>query len=122
MSKEDCKATVRRLWDEGFNQGNWALLDEICGAELIAHDLGLPEAPPGPEGMRQLLATYRRVLPDARVRLDEIFGQEGKLVASWSAEGMALTGIAVYRFERGKIVESWSRLEAPSLTLDVTEA
>ena len=117
MSKEDCLAAVRRLWDEGCNQGNLALMDELCHAALVAHDLGAPEVPPGPEGMRQLLATYRRALPNARVRLDELFGQESKLIARWSAEGQSRGGLAIYRFEAGKIVETWSRLDAPELAL-----
>lgn len=119
MSKDARKATVRRLWDEGFNQGNLALLDEICDTRLVAHDLGVPEAPPGPEGMRALMHTYRHLLSDAHVRLDELLGEEATVVAHWSAEGLALAGMAVYRFEAGKIVETWSGLDVPYLTLSV---
>lgn len=117
MSKDACKAAVRRLWNEGFNQGNLALLDELCDTRLVAHDMGAPDAPAGPAGMRVLMQSYRRLLSDAHVHLDEVLGQEATVVAHWSAEGLALAGMAVYRFEAGKIVETWSGLDVPGLLL-----
>ena len=122
MPKEACKATVRRLWDEAFNQGNMALMDEICHARHVTHDPGVPEVPHGPDGLRQVLATYRRALDGAQVQLEDLFGQEGKAVARWAADataaraGRALTGLSVFRFEGDQIIETWSRCEALMLT------
>ena len=123
MPKEVCKATVRRLWDEAFNQGNMAVMDEICHARHVTHDPGVPEVPRGPEGLRQVLATYRRALDGAQVRLEDLFGQESKVVARWTAElpagsrrpARTLSGLSVYRFEGDQIIETWSRCEALTL-------
>jgi hypothetical protein len=124
MSKSACKATVRRLWDEAFNQGNLALMDEICDARHVTHDRALPELPTGPDGLKRVLDTYREVLAGAPVQLEALFGQESKVVAHWSAELPALapaqprtlSGMSVYRFEGDKIIETWSQCGALSLT------
>jgi hypothetical protein len=122
MSKSTCKATVRRLWDEAFNQGNLALMDEICHARHITHDRALPELPAGPDGLKRVLDTYREALAGAPVQLEELFGQESKVVARWTAELPAsaptrrLSGMSVYRFEGDQIVETWSQCGALTLT------
>jgi hypothetical protein len=124
MPKATSKATVRRLWDEAFNQGNLALMDEICDARHVTHDRALPELPTGPDGLKRVLDSYREALAGAPVQLDELFGQESKVVARWTAELPAvapaparrLSGISVYRFEGDKIVETWSQCGALTLT------
>jgi hypothetical protein len=124
MSKATCKATVRRLWDEAFNQGNLALMDEICDARHVAHDRALPELPTGPDGLKRVLDSYREALAGAPVQLEEVFGQSSKVVARWTAElpaealapARSLSGLSVYRFEGDKIIETWSQCGALTLT------
>jgi hypothetical protein len=124
MSKSTCKATVRRLWDEAFNQGNLALMDEICHARHVAHDRALPELPTGPDGLKRVLDSYREALSGAPVQLEEVFGQASKVVARWTAElpaeapapARSLSGLSVYRFEGDKIIETWSQCGALTLT------
>jgi len=44
MSIEENKATVRRVIEEGWNQGNIAVLDELCAPNWV-FQLGLIPAP-----------------------------------------------------------------------------
>ena len=49
MSTEDNKAFVRRFYEEIFNRGNMAVVDELCTANYLFHD---PTGPvQGPEGL-----------------------------------------------------------------------
>ncbi len=43
MSTEENKATVRRAIEEGWNQGNVAVFDELNAPNFIYHDPGAPD-------------------------------------------------------------------------------
>ena len=49
MSEEN-KAETRRFIEEGLNQGNLDVLDELVPPEWVHHDPGSPEEECGPEG------------------------------------------------------------------------
>ena len=64
----------------------------------------------------------RAAFPDIRVTIDDIFAVDDKVTLRWSSHGthcgelqgipptnrpMTMTGIAIYRFAGGKIVEEW---------------
>jgi hypothetical protein len=42
MSTEDNKANVRRFTEEGVNQGNVAVFDELCASNWVYHDPSFP--------------------------------------------------------------------------------
>ena len=43
MSTEENKATVRRLTEEGWNQGNVAVFDELTAPNWVYHDPVVPD-------------------------------------------------------------------------------
>ncbi|MFN3429238.1 MAG: ester cyclase [Candidatus Sericytochromatia bacterium] len=121
MPNEDCKAAVRRLWEQGFNQADAAVAPAICHPRHVTHDPGAPDLPAGPDGLAQWLEAYRDAMPGARVRVEALFGQGDKVVARWSAEAPGpmgarsprrLEGTCVHRFENGRLIETWSRSDA----------
>ena len=93
--------------------------------EYMAHHIpsGMP---PGAEGLKQLIAAYRRAFPDLKINLEDIFA-EGEMVAfRWSVSGTHLgdwlgvsptgnhvtaTGITVFRIAVGKVMESWTSID-----------
>ncbi len=78
MSGEENKANVRRVFEEGWNQGNTAVFDELFAADYLGHD---PSGPiHGPEGFKQYYATYRAAFPD-RISITRI--ANGKAVEDW---------------------------------------
>jgi steroid delta-isomerase-like uncharacterized protein len=137
MSTDANKALVRRFYDEVWARGNLDVADDIFAKEYVRHDFrdGEPEA--GPEGQKQIAAAFRAAFPDLSWNVDFVIA-EGDLVAGrWTAAGthqgpwagaeptgraMRFSGMNVFRFADGKVVEIWNhrddlgliqQLEAP---------
>jgi predicted ester cyclase len=125
VSAEKNKTLVRKFFEETWSKGNVAAVDEFTATNYVEHALpsGLL---PGPEGLKQLSATYRSAFPDLKVTLDDIFAVGDRVTVRWSARGTHLgdwlgipptgnhvtaTGIIIYRVAGGKVVESWSSID-----------
>lgn len=106
MSAEDNKAIIRRLYDQLFGQWNLALIDELFSPDYIGHELPAG-TPRGPAGVHQLYADIRADFPGITLTVQDIIGEGDKVVTRWVAESAPTTGIAIYRFHEGKIVERW---------------
>jgi len=120
MSTEENKATDRSLTEEGWNQGNTAVFDEFLAADFLGHD---PSGPLyGPEGFKQLYATYRTAFPDTHLTIEDQVAEGDLLASRWTATGthqgslmgiapsgkrVTATGITITRFTNGKIKEAW---------------
>ena len=123
MSTEATKALIRRFYDEVWNRGNLDVADEVFAPGYIRHDLRGTEPDPGPEGQKQIAAAFRTAFPDLSFEVDFLIA-EGDLVAGrWTATGTHLgpwadvaptgravrfSGINVFRFADGKVVEIWN--------------
>src|SRR5438270_11217837 len=78
MSTEDNKAIVRRWTEEGWNQRNWAVFDELAAFNWIIHDPSLPQV--------RTLEDYKRwatetcnAFPDNHVTIDGMPTEGGKV-------------------------------------------
>ena len=80
MSLEQNKANMRRFYEEVFNKGNLAAIDELASTGFVDHELP-PEMPPGLEGVRQYLTIFRTAFPDMRATLEELIAEGDKIVA-----------------------------------------
>ncbi len=120
MSTEENKAKARRIFEEAFNRGNLAVVDELCAPNYVFHD---PTGPVnGPEGFKQYIQMYLTAFPDTHVTIDDIIA-EGDLVVTRNTfhgthrgplQGVPPTGtrvdvpgMVVTRIVNGKGVESW---------------
>src|SRR5215212_4201362 len=122
--EEKNKALVREFFEEAWGKGNMAAVDEFVAADYVEHPRP-STLPPGTEGLKQLIASYRTAFPDLKTTLDDIFA-EGEMVAfRWSVSGTHLgdwlgvpptgnhvvaTGITLFRIAFGKVVESWTSI------------
>jgi steroid delta-isomerase-like uncharacterized protein len=123
MSVEDNKARVRRFYDEVWARGNLDAADELFADDYERHDFRGGEPSPGPEGQKQIAAAFRTAFPDLTWDVDFVIA-EGDLVAGrWTAAGthlgpwagvvptgksMRFSGINVFRFADGRVVELWN--------------
>lgn len=123
MSTEQNKAVVRRFFEEVFEQGNLAVVDEIVAPNSVNGGPGTPPGlPPGPEGSKMLVTGYRNAFPDIHFTIDEQIAEGDKVVTRWTGHGThkgelagipatgksaTVTGMGVDRIVNGKIVESW---------------
>jgi len=64
MSTEQNKALVRRYWEEVWNNGNLAVVDELIAADFDGHPLpGEPDLVAVPQGRNNSLGCIARPFP-----------------------------------------------------------
>ena len=71
MSKTP-EALVRRLIEEGFNEGNLDVADELISPDLVEHQNYGPNHAPGAEGVKAVIASLRRAFPDFHLAIDDL--------------------------------------------------
>ena len=115
----------RRLYEEIFGQGNYAVADDLMTAGIVNHAPGSPSVL-GTEGIKRQAALLRAALPDLRVTLDDQFGQHDRVVSRWTGSGtfsgpltlptgtvdgtgqsISFAEIRIDRHADGRIAESW---------------
>src|SRR6266567_3118880 len=80
MSTEDNKAaTVRRAIEEGWNQGNVAVFDELCAPNWVYHEPGSPDVRTLADYKRFATET-RRDFPDLHLTIEDLVAEGDKVV------------------------------------------
>ena len=120
MSSMSNEAIYRRLIEEGFNQGNLAVADELVAPDAPEHQRG--GGGDGPEGVKKTINYLRAAFPDFKITIDEVVASGDKVWARQRGGGTNLGSFAghpptgrkafidvidVCRFEDGKMVEHW---------------
>ena len=124
------KTISRRIVEETFNDGRFEVVDEIVAPTFVNHDPSTPEDVRGPDGLTQLIESYRTAFPDVRLTIEDQLA-EGDLVATrWSGRGThqgellgiaatgkqaTVTGITIDRIVDGRIVETWTNWDTLGL-------
>ena len=125
MSAEENKALVRR-WFAELDQGNFAIIDEVLPADYVDHNPPLPDLPSGREGVRQASLALAAAFPDAVHTIEEQTAEGDKVMTRLTVRATFLgemhgfpptgnvvevSGIAVHRVARGKLVEHWAHMD-----------
>ena len=124
MSTEHNKALIYRVTEEGLNQHNPALVDEMCTPNFVFHNgsrtiQGLP-------AYKRYLAPFFSAFPDAHFTTEDLIA-EGDTVAvrrtfrgthRGSLMGIPPTGrqvtisdMVMLRVANGKFVEAWNNID-----------
>jgi steroid delta-isomerase-like uncharacterized protein len=125
---DDNEPLVLRL-EAAIEVGDAATIEALCSPDLVDHN-PLPGQPAGAAGFVAKAEALRRSFPDLR-RLVDFTVVEGNLVATrWTLSAthaepflgvpatgnrVTVTGMSIYRFEGGLVVEHWSELDGISL-------
>jgi predicted ester cyclase len=88
-AEEKNKALVRRFFEEVWDKGNVAAVDEFMAADYVDHSIP-PGLPPGIEGLKQANATYHTAFPDLKATLDDIFAEDEMVAFRSSVSGTHL--------------------------------
>jgi len=122
---EENKALTRRLFEEGVNQNNPSVFDELIAPDFVNHDAP-PGIPRGPEGMRQLVAMFRTAFPDMRVTFEEELADGDSVIHRGyvtgthqgdfqgippTAKQVKIKTIDIWRVANGKMVENWVQMD-----------
>lgn len=122
---ETNKERSRRLYEEIFGKGNYAVADDLMVAGIVNHGPGSPPVL-GTEGIKRQAALLRTAIPDLRATLNDQFGHHDQVVSRWTGSGthsgpltlpastvegtgqtISFDEIRIDRHANGRIVESW---------------
>jgi len=81
MSVEQNKATLKRMYDEVWNKGNWSIVPEVVSPDYQHGNYK------GPEGWKQLVSSMRTAFPDLHDSIDQVIGE-----GDWLAYRVSNTG------------------------------
>jgi predicted ester cyclase len=75
-------------------------VDEFMAADYV--DYPIPSGlPPGTEGLKQTITTYRTAFPDLKATLDDIFAEGDRVAYRWSTRGTETPSRRTRRVPRG---------------------
>jgi steroid delta-isomerase-like uncharacterized protein len=124
MSTEENKALARRLFEDGINQRNLAVLDELCIPDFVLHNVALTLQ--GLEPVKQFLSMYLTAFPDVQLTIEDMIAEGDTVVFRHTFRGthkgdlmgipptgkqVNVTGIDIFRTAGGKIVEQWTNAD-----------
>jgi steroid delta-isomerase-like uncharacterized protein len=123
------ETALRRLIDQAWNRGHLAVVDEIVAAGYSAHDPTMAREP-APDGFKKVVELFRAAFPDLRYSIEDVIEAGDRIALRFVAAGshggeflgipptgraVEIQGIAIYRFESGRIVEGWFQWDALGL-------
>lgn len=122
MTAADARRLIAEYTDAVWNRGNIEATARYYAAGYRHHDVSRPDVQTLTDYQawgRALLAAF----PGMQVDIDDLIAEEGgRAVKRWTARGthagelagipptgksVAFSGVSIYRFENGRIVESW---------------
>jgi steroid delta-isomerase-like uncharacterized protein len=125
MSEQN-KALVRRVLEEVWDKGNYALVDELVARDYLGHS-GAPGAEThGREGYKRFFATQRNAFPNIKYEIDDQIAEGDKVVTRWTARAThegefrgipptgkpgTVTGMTIFRIADGNILECWTNMD-----------
>lgn len=116
------ETVVRRLIEQGFNEGDFAAVEELISPELVEHQSFGPDHAPGAEGVKAVIASLRRAFSDFHLAIDDLAVDGGtvwlRMTGTGTNDGSFMghppTGRPIrtdvfdaLRVEDGRIVEHW---------------
>ncbi len=104
---ETNKNLVRRLYEEGFNEGDLAVVDELIAPDAVTHDPIILDAPTGPGAIRGGIQMIRQAFPDFRVEVVDLIAEDDRVAASLRMSG---TNTGAYR--RGAATNRYGSMRA----------
>ena len=128
-------ALVLYVVEKFWNQKNVNVLGETHSPDSIAHNPIIPGQPLPFDFYKQVCLIYISAFPDMKATTEDIIAEGDKVVIRWTATGthqgelmgipasgrqVTWTGMTIYRFANGKIVENWWVYDALGMMQQIT--
>jgi predicted ester cyclase len=123
MSRSEYQSKIERFY-KALDTGDVSVADDIIHPDYIYH--GAAGIGPGPEGMKTFIREVNSVLTGMQNIIDDIIVEDDQSVVRYTTRGthtgefagspatgnyLDITGIAIYRWSEGKIIEEWDHSE-----------
>ena len=127
MSEEN-KRLIYRWFEEVWNRGDAAVIDELLAEDGVIHGLNDANGNPvrGLAGFHEFHNQFRGAFPNVVVAVEDVIAEGDKVVARCGVRGthtgahlgfeatnapVEFGGIAIVRIKDGKIVEAWNHFD-----------
>ena len=125
MSAESTRALFQRYFDEGTNDGDLSVIDDVFAEDYRHFDPANPDprGVVGRGGVRDHVTTLRSAFPDIAFHVEEmIIEGDEKVVVRWNAtlthtgdyfgipptgKAATITGMNTWHLADGKAIEGW---------------
>jgi steroid delta-isomerase-like uncharacterized protein len=123
MSEKENKDKTRRLFEEGFSQGNIDVVDEVLNPDFVCYDPNSESGEVrGAETIKNEIEYFRNAVPDLTYTIEDQIAEGDKVVTRYTVTGthqgeffgvagtgerITMSGNSIDRFEDGKMVEEW---------------
>jgi predicted ester cyclase len=106
-----------------YNEGNLALLEEVCDSVYVRHDCAYPDDFVGIDAYKGYVEYMRTAYPDFNLKLNELIVKGDWLIIHWTVtgtntglrgdvpptgKGIEISGISLARVIDGKMIEEWN--------------
>jgi steroid delta-isomerase-like uncharacterized protein len=135
MIAEDSKTLVRSAFEDIWDNGELARVDELFSSSFVRHGpTSLEGDISGREGFKQLVTMYRTAFPDLKVPIEQQVMEGNLVVTRWSGRGthggdlkgiaptgrsINVQGVIIDRVENGQIQEEWAVYDSLGLMQQV---
>ncbi len=123
MSIEN-KTLVRRWFEEVWNKGRVAAIDEMLASHTVMHGLG--DDLHGATDFKRFHSGYRNAYPDVTIQIDDLVAEGDMVAVRWTAKGthrgeglgfaptgrqVEFGGMGFARVTDGKLIEAWNNFD-----------
>jgi steroid delta-isomerase-like uncharacterized protein len=113
---------IIKYFEEVWNKGKLEVLDDIIAPNYINHSPGMENPPPGPEGLKPIVAAIRKAFPDLNYVIENIVVSDSQVAVHTTMHGthtgdffgiaptnktIKVSQMQIERIENNKIVEHW---------------
>ena len=129
MPDDRTDSLIHRIFDQAFNQGTLAVVDEVVAPDGVTHTptWGIPN---NREGFKQLIAMFRSAFPDLQCTVEDEINEGDKVAAHWTIRGthtglflgnrptsrpMVVQGMMFAHAANGQITEGWTLIDQMSI-------
>lgn len=116
------KELVRRLYQEGFGDGNLDVVEEVVAPNVITHNPIILDAPSGPDSVRGGIEMLRSAFSDVDVELHDIVAEGDRVAVFLEMSGTntgdyrrggatekrgSIRAFFIWRVAHGRLAENW---------------
>lgn len=117
------KEVVRRYTEEGYNEGNPAVIEETIADDVVVHGLHGVDGPlRGSDAYLEWAGDLLKAIPDATAEIEALLAEGNTAAVHWTISGtqegelgdlpatgesFTMRALAFFRIEDGEIVEKW---------------
>lgn len=120
---EALKANVRRFYEEAWNRGDYAVIDELFADGYVDHDAAAHTGADGRASAKAFIDVFRAGFPDVHLEIKDQVAEGDTVATRWVGTGthrgtvlglpatgrsIEIDGISIDRFDAdGRFLEGW---------------